>query len=318
VTQTPDGDSVVTGESLQQEVAATRTLLLVLVAGGGVGLLLTMWAAWFLSGRALVPIQTAFRRQQEFVADASHELRTPLTVLKSATDLLYRYRDEPLVVRSDLLEDVRTEINRMELLAQDLLTLARSDQGELQLMTAPIDVADLASDVARRMTPLAEKRSQTLVFEAGASELIADVDPERLQQVLVVLLDNAIKYTPDGGRIDVRVHSESKDAVVEVSDTGRGIAPEHLPRLFDRFYRGDAARSRATGGTGLGLAIAKLLVDAHGGELTLASTIGVGTCACVRLPLGGNDAAAETDAREAASRPHNRLAALLRATPNHG
>jgi signal transduction histidine kinase len=278
-------------------------LLLVLVAGGGVGLLLTMWAAWFLSGRALVPIQTAFRRQQEFVADASHELRTPLTVLKSATDLLYRHRREPLVDQSELLEDVRTEIGRMELLAQDLLTLARSDQGELQLMTAPMDVASLASDVARRMTPLAEKRGQTLVLENAAGEMVADIDPDRLQQVLVILLDNAIKYTPEGGRIDVLLHTEPKAAVIEVADTGRGIAPEHLPRLFDRFYRGDAARSRATGGTGLGLAIAKLLVDAHGGELTLASTVGVGTRARVRLPLGENATLVETAARESAVPP---------------
>jgi len=242
-----------------------------------------------------VPIQTAFRRQQEFVADASHELRTPLTVLRSATDLLYRHRQEPLVEQSELLEDLRTEISRMELLTQDLLTLARSDQGELQLMTAPMDVANVASDVARRMTPLAEKRSQTLTFEADATHAVADVDPERLQQVLVILLDNAIKYTPDGGCIQVGVHSEPRAAVIEVADTGRGIAPEHLPRLFNRFYRGDAARSRATGGTGLGLAIAKLLVDAHGGELSVSSTVGVGTRASVRLPL------AETIARPCTS-----------------
>src|SRR5262249_7193514 len=161
-------DTVISGESLQQQVAATQTLLLVLVAGGGLGLLLTMWAAWFLSGRALVPIQTAFRRQQEFVADASHELRTPLTVLRSATDLLYRHRDEPLAEQAELLEDVRTEIGRMELLAQDLLTLARSDQGELQLLTAPMHVADVAADVVRRMTPLAQQRTQRLAFEADA------------------------------------------------------------------------------------------------------------------------------------------------------
>jgi signal transduction histidine kinase len=281
----PDGDIFVTGESLQSEQTAVRTLLIVLGVGGGLGLVLTIWAAWFLSGRALVPIQTAFRRQQEFIADASHELRTPLTVLKSATDLLNEHRQDRLADHADLLDDVRVEIARMEHLAQDLLTLARSDRGELQLMTAPMDLGDVAGDVVRRMRPLANSREQTLHFSGAAPDATVDVDPDRLQQVLLILLDNALKYTPDGGRVDVSVTRAAKSAVVEVSDTGRGIAAEHLPRLFDRFYRGDSARSRASGGSGLGLAIAKLLVDAHGGDLTVSSTVGVGTTARVRLPL---------------------------------
>lgn len=286
-TRAPDGGMFISGQSLQPEQTAMRTLLMVLFAGGGLGLLLSFWGAWFLSGRALVPIQNAFRRQQEFVADASHELRTPLTVLKSATDLLSRHRQDRLVDHADLLDDVRIEISRMELLARDLLTLARSDRGELQLLTAPMELTDLASDVARRMRPLAESRSQVLEFhsQANGADTTVDVDPDRLQQVLVILIDNAMKYTPDGGRIDVTVRSESRKAVVEVADSGRGIAPEHLPRLFDRFYRADAARSRAAGGTGLGLAIAKMLVDAHHGELSLTSKLNVGTVASVRLPL---------------------------------
>src|SRR6266566_2252787 len=111
--------------------------------------------AWFLSNRALIPIQQAFQRQHEFVADASHELRTPLTVLRSATDLLNQHRDEPIEREGELFDDVRAEIARMERLAQDLLTLARSDAGGLELMTAPIDLADIAREVVRRTTPLA-------------------------------------------------------------------------------------------------------------------------------------------------------------------
>ncbi|MBV9576977.1 MAG: HAMP domain-containing histidine kinase, partial [Chloroflexi bacterium] len=242
-------------------------------------------AAWFLSGRALIPIQTAFRRQQEFIADASHELRTPLTVLRSATDLLYRHRTQPLEDQADLLDDVRGEIARMEHLAQDLLTLARSDRGELQLMTAPMNLADLSAEVVRKVQPLATSRDQVLEFHSDDRPQIVDVDPDRLQQVLLILIDNALKYTPEGGRVSVAVRSGARSATVEVADTGRGIAAEHLPRLFDRFYRADAARSRAAGGTGLGLSIARLLVEAHGGELTLSSTVGVGTVASVRLPL---------------------------------
>jgi signal transduction histidine kinase len=286
-TRAPDGDTLISGASLAAEQAAIHTLLIVLVVGGGLGLVLSVWAAWFLAGRALIPIQSAFRRQQEFIADASHELRTPLTVLRSATDLLYQHRAEPLADHADLLDDVRAEIARMQHLAQDLLTLARSDRGELQLLTAPMDLADLTSDVVRRLGPLAASRRQTLEFrnKAPLPSMHAEVDPDRMQQVLVILVDNALKYTPEGGRVTVSLQRASKSALIEVADTGRGIAAEHLPRLFDRFYRADAARSRAAGGAGLGLSIARLLVDAHGGELALSSTLGVGTVATVRLPL---------------------------------
>src|SRR5919202_6451634 len=254
----PDGGTILVGMSLAPQESALRSLLLVLLGGGGLGLLLSFAGAWFLSGRALVPIHEAFRRQQEFVADASHELRTPLTVLRSATDVLDQHRAEPLAANRELFDDIRQEIVRMERLASDLLTLARSDRGELELMTAPLDLAELAGDVARRTTPLAQSRGVELGFQNTAQPLV-EVDPDRIQQVLLILLDNAIKHTPVGGRVDVRVRTDGGMAVAEVVDTGSGIAPEHLPRIFDRFYRAEKARSREAGGTGLGLAIAKML-----------------------------------------------------------
>ena len=334
VRATPDGGTLVVGQSLAPEEAALDSLLIILIGGGGIGLLLTIGGAWFLAGRALLPIQQAFRRQQEFVADASHELRTPLTVLRSATDLLDRRRQQPLAEQAELFDDVQSEIRRMERLVQDLLTVARSDRGELELMTAEVDLSKLAADVVRRMRPLAASRDVRLsLVESPAMARLAtggpttrsagvamarlatggptnrsagvamarlatggptnrsagvgmvDVDPERIQQVVLILLDNAIKYTPAGGEIEVRVSIDGHAAVLDVADTGPGIAPEHLPRIFDRFYRADKARSRAAGGTGLGLTIGKLLVDAHGGELSLASQPGTGTIARLRLRL---------------------------------
>jgi two-component system sensor histidine kinase CiaH len=283
----PDGGLLVTGESLQPEQTALRSLLLVLVGGGGLGVLLSLGAAWFLAGRALIPIQQAFHRQQEFVADASHELRTPLTVLRSATDLLNKYRAEPLDRNGELFDDVRGEIVRMERLAQDLLTLARSDAGGLELMTAPLEIADIASEVVRRTTPLAQSHGVQLTLSADPRPQPATVeaDPDRLQQVLLILIDNAVKHTPSGGKVEVRVRRHGQTAMVEVADTGSGIAPEHLPRIFDRFYRADKARARDRGGTGLGLAIAKMLVDAHNGQMQLSSTLGVGTQVTISLPL---------------------------------
>ena len=285
--RTYDGGLLVVGQSLQPEQAALHSLVLVLVFGGAAAFILSLGAAWFLSGRALIPIQQAFQRQQEFVADASHELRTPLTVLRSATDLLNQHRDEPLEANGELFDDVRAEILRMERLAQDLLTLARSDAGGVELMTAPLEMSDMAAEVVRRATPLAASHGVKLTFhpEARAASSTVEADPDRLQQVLLILIDNAITHTPSGGSVDVRVQRRGQYAEVEVADTGVGIAPEHLPRIFDRFYRADKARARARGGTGLGLSIAKMLVDAHRGQLQVTSTLGVGTTVTVALPL---------------------------------
>lgn len=283
--RTADGGLLMVGQSLGPEQTALRTLLIVLATGGGLGLMLSLGAAWFLAGRALIPIELAFRRQQEFVADASHELRTPLTVLRSATDLMNQHRSEPLASNGELFDDVRAEIQRMERLAQDLLTLARSDAGGLELMTAPLDLSDVAAEVVRRTTPLASSGGIKLGLDAPAELATVEADPDRLQQVLYILIDNAIKHTPPGGVIDVRVRRTGQLAQIVVSDTGSGISAEHLPRIFDRFYRGDKARTRAAGGTGLGLAIAKMLVDAHHGQLSITSTVGVGTHVTVSLAV---------------------------------
>src|SRR5207302_4938861 len=161
-----------------------------------------------------------------------------------------------------------------------------SDAECLELMTAPVDIADVAAEVVRRTTPLAQSHGVQLSLHAGETQdAVVDADPDRLQQVMLILIDNAIKHTPSGGKVDVRVRRQGQTALVEVADTGSGIAPEHLPRIFDRFYRADKARARDQGGTGLGLAIAKTLVQAHGGQMHLTSTLGVRTQVSVSLPL---------------------------------
>lgn len=280
----PSDAVLIVGQSLAAEEHALQLLVLILAGGGAIGLLLSLAGAWFLAGRALVPIEHAFRRQQEFVADASHELRTPLTVLRSATDLLDRHSDQPLAANQALFDDVRHEIGRLQRLTGDLLTLARSDRGELELAVAPLDLAAQAGHVVRRLTPLAAERGIDLALEQHGAAPSVEADPDRLQQVLLILLDNALKHTPAGGRVGVSVSQRDGWAAVEVADTGPGIAPEHLSRVFERFYRADAARSGEEGGTGLGLAIARTLVDAHGGQLTLTSAPGAGTRATIRLP----------------------------------
>jgi two-component system sensor histidine kinase CiaH len=279
--------AVIVGQSLVPMQNALRRLLIGLISGGLAGGLLLVVGAWFLAGRALVPIETAFRRQQEFIADASHELRTPMTVLRSSADLLDRHRAEPLATNGELFDDLRDGLVRLERLANDLLTLARSDLGEqqLDLAVAPLDLATFAADVARRTTPLARAHGLTLSCEVAADEVPIEADPDRLHQVLLILLDNAIAHTPPGGTVTLAVARQNGEALITVCDTGEGIAPDHLERIFDRFYRADSARSRSGGGAGLGLAIARALVELHQGTIALASTLGQGTTASIHLPL---------------------------------
>jgi signal transduction histidine kinase len=164
-----------------------------------------------------------------------------------------------------------------------MLTLARSDSGDAVLESAPVDLAALARDTVREMRLLAEPKGIDIEAQANGP-LVVQGDETRLRELLTILLDNAIKYSGEGAHVRVRVSRSDGKAVATVSDTGRGIPPEALPRVFDRFYRVDKARSREMGGTGLGLAIAKWIADAHGGSIRIDSSPGRGTTVTIELP----------------------------------
>jgi signal transduction histidine kinase len=291
--------TLVVGQSLAPEREAESRLLLILLLGGGIGLLMSFVGAWFLADRALVPIVAAFRRQQEFVADASHELRTPLTILHSAMDLLDQRSDQPLRSNRDVFDEARQELTRMERLTRDLLELARSDRAELQLALGRVDLGALARELAQRVGVIARERGIALEVRVEDPVAVVDGDPDRLQQVGLILLDNALKHTAAGGQVRLLVSSDAGDGVLQVEDNGEGIPDEHLRRVFNRFYRVDRARSRATGGAGLGLAIAQALVTAHGGQITLSSSPGRGTIATVRLPRTGDEQGASDQSSKA-------------------
>jgi signal transduction histidine kinase len=276
---------LVVGQSLVAEEAARAQLLLILLLGAAVGLVLSFAGAWFLAGRALVPIEHAFHRQQEFVADASHELRTPLTILHSAADLLDDRGDEPASANRALVGEIRQEVVRMERLTRDLLTLARSDRGELQLSLGRVDLGALARDLARRVSLLARDRGVSLDVRVPGESPVVEGDPDRLQQVGLIVLDNALKHTPRGGAVQLVVEQQDDAGVLRLDDSGEGIPPEHLPRIFDRFHRVDPSRARSTGGAGLGLAIARALVVAHGGCIAVSDRPGGGTRVTIQIPL---------------------------------
>jgi heavy metal sensor kinase len=228
-------------------------------------------------------LERSFAEVRRFTADASHELRTPLAVIRSEAEIaLGRASASP--EQQARLGSILEECDRLGRLTDQLLSLAREDAGVSRQTRERLDLAALAAGTVETMRPLAEAEGVRL-HVGGSASVWVEGDEARLRQVFFNLLDNAIKYTPKGGEVDVCVESVDGRAVATVHDTGEGIAAEHLPRVFDRFYRVDKARSRERGGTGLGLSIVRSVVAAHGGSIELDSAPGRGTTARVHLPL---------------------------------
>jgi len=228
-------------------------------------------------------LEEAFARQRRFTADASHELRTPLALLTGRAEVALDRPRTPAEYRA-VLTGVRDDAARMAQLLGELLTLARAEGGQDLLAREPVELADLVADTLAALAPLAEERGVALA--AGALTPCAILgDQTRLTQLLINLVDNALNYTPAGGRVTVCLARDADMALLAVTDTGSGIGPEHLPRLFERFYRADTARARGAGGAGLGLAIADWIARAHGGQIAVVSAVGSGATFSVRLPL---------------------------------
>jgi heavy metal sensor kinase len=226
-------------------------------------------------------IERGVAEQRRFVADASHELRTPLAVMRAELEVALR-GDDPAADASEVLGSAAEEVTRMSKIVDDLLTLAHRDENSLELLLTPVDLGGIAAEVAGQLRPLAEAGGLQLVVEAPSVPVMAD--QARITQVVTNLVDNAVKYTGDGGTVRVRVWQQDGGGGLTVADTGPGIGPEDLPKVFDRFFRLDAARTRARGGSGLGLAICKELVEAHGGRIWADSVPGAGSTFTLTLP----------------------------------
>jgi len=236
--------------------------------------------------RMIARLDDAFKNSKRFVADASHELRTPLTILRGELETLA----ETPHLNPELSERVASlleEAIHLSKIVEQLLTLSRLDAGEAQSDWAALDLADLAKTTAEQMSLLAEDKDISLVCEAG-QPVPVEGDRVRLKQVVVNLLDNAIKYTPQKGAIKLSVHAVNRDAVLEVEDNGVGIARQALPHVFDRFYRADQSSSADGKGTGLGLSIVKAICIAHSAEVEAVSVPSVGSRFRVVLPLFKN------------------------------
>jgi PAS domain S-box-containing protein len=237
--------------------------------------------------RDVTELRSTERMRRELTANVSHELRTPLTSIVGFVETLLDGAMTDEETARQFLTIIDDEAKRLVKLVDDLMDLSRLESKRVALELKPVDVGHLAYHVVDKMRPLAEN-SQLMLSQSVPSGLIAPADSDRLEQVLTNLVDNALKYTPPGGRVEVRASDDNGEILVEVVDNGRGIPPEDLPHVFERFYRADRSRTRGSGGTGLGLAIAKHIIEAHGGRISVHSRLGEGTTFVFTLPRNGS------------------------------
>jgi signal transduction histidine kinase len=219
--------------------------------------------------------------RRDFVANVSHELKTPLTVIRGYAETLTG-EDVPAEVRRDFLDKVLANARRMQQLVDDLLDLSRIESGAWSPRPERLALAPLVQEVWSTLKPRADAARLTLTTRIGDATVFAD--PQAARQVVLNVLDNSVRYTPDGGHVTVAALAEPGALRLDITDTGVGIPGEHLPRIFERFYRVDPARSRELGGTGLGLSIVKHLVEAHGGRVEAISSLGSGTTIRIHFP----------------------------------
>lgn len=258
-------------------------LLMTLSAIGLIYMILAYFGGRYLAVRALQPIMLSWQKQKEFVADASHELRTPLAVIQTNLELVKGNKDESVANQMKWLEYINLETQRLTKLVNDLLLLARADSDELLLDIQELSLADVIEYTIGPFRLMAEQKGVAL-----SVSMLEDVhirgDKNRLRQVILILLDNALKHTSNGGSISIKLLRYGNEGQIMVMDTGEGIAPEHLAQIFERFYRVDKTRSKQTGGSGLGLPIALWIVKSHGGTITVNSQPGQGTVFTIILP----------------------------------
>ena len=257
----------------------------ILIFLGVIALIVATLFSHFMAGRAIIPLKEAYEKQRQFAADASHELRTPLAVVMASADLLLMDQTIKSPFLKQVIEDVKSEVQKMSKLVSDLLMVARSDNNALKVTIKKFDLGEMLNQNIRMMTPLAEKKNIKLSGE-NIQKVEMQADEQKIKQLILILVDNAIKYTPEGGDVTVGIESIDDGKVTFfVQDSGIGIAKEDQDKVFERFYRVDKARSREIGGNGLGLSIASEIVRLHEGKISVESELGQGTKFIVELKI---------------------------------
>lgn len=277
------------GRSLNDYERHLLDAKLLLLMGLPVALFLTSLAGWWLSGRAMKPVHQSYQQMQQFTADAAHELRTPLAAIQATTESVLRMDALSESEARDTLKTIERQNNRISQLVRDLLLLSRMDLNMLAEKEQSCCINDILSDLQEELSALAISQAIALKLEIHVSQPLKVVgDEEQLYRLFSNLITNAIRYTPEGGEVNVTLSRHEHYAVVEVQDTGIGIAESDREKIFERFYRVSSDRSRYTGGSGLGLSIAKAIAQKHKGSIQLKSRLECGSSFITRLPLSMN------------------------------
>jgi signal transduction histidine kinase len=275
-------------QSLEEIEAAQEELLRILVLGGLLTLILIGLGGFWLTQKAIEPIEASFLQLKQFTADASHELRSPLTAIKASVDIMRNHPERVHPKDAKKLEAIASAALQMNQTLQDLLFLARADAdtsitiSDRQL--TPLSLNQILQNCFVLLEPLANDKQ--IVFQSKFSDEMTILgDISQLSRLFSNLLENALQYTPEEGRVSLDLYKQNRYAIVSVRDTGIGIAPDQISKVFDRFWRANKARSRREGGTGLGLAISQAIAKRHGGKISVTSELNIGSCFLVRIPL---------------------------------
>ena len=269
--------------SIEAERNVVENFIEILAVCTIIFVLLSITASYVLAKRSMRPIINAWNKQSEFVENASHELRTPLAIVQSKLEFLLTKPNSTIAGQFESIGLSLSEIKRMNKMTSYLLTLARADSMEQLLQKEEVNISELVTDAAHPFIEMAELEEKELIIQTHSSQII-HVDKARIHQLLIILLDNALKYTNTNDKIYVVVKNNLDHIQIEVSDTGVGIKPENLNRVFDRFYREDTARALDNRGTGLGLSIAQWIVESHKGKIKVFPNSPKGTIVQITFP----------------------------------
>ena len=248
-----------------------------------VGIMLSIITSYILAQKTLEPLRENIIKQMEFVQNASHELRTPLTIIQAKQELLLQEPNAKIIDKSEDIILTLNETKRLTKLIKDLMILSRADAKKMSLQKENINIDEYIKEVIGPYSEIAQMQEKEIILDLNYNMDI-DVDTSRFYQLMIILLDNAIKYTETKDKIEIKTYLKDNKFIMEVKDTGIGVSDEGLKRIFERFYREDKARSRETGGSGLGLSIADFIVTSHGGNIRASHNKPKGTVFTIRLP----------------------------------
>ena len=254
--------------NINSEKEMTENFSKSLSIGTVIVVILSIIISWYLSKRAMEPIIASYKKQAEFIQNASHELRTPLTIIQAKQEMLLQSPDSKIIDKSEDIALSLNETRRLSKMITELMDLARSDSNTTKIHKSMTNMENVAKEIVVPYKEMAELQNKNMVLNVKCDREL-NIDKNKIKQLLVIVLDNALKYTEENDTIDVDIHNHEEKLIMNIKDTGIGISDEGLKHIFERFYREDKARSRSKGGTGLGLSIAETIVKSHGGSIKI-------------------------------------------------